>query len=1457
MSVLDQILFIPGIGSASPSPVSYPLDDVAGAVAAYDLWKRRSGYSGSAIRVKRTSDSTEQDIGFSGVGLDTAALETFCAGTDGYVVTWYDQAANGDDITIATNSLQIVDGGTVLTDANGRPRMKYVGDGETLSATLTATTATTQDCTIFAVIQPAEEIATQDYILRLVATGASTAREQVGLLSAGRDMSIHVADADSNTQFNDMANVGFHHGIYAVDVGTTTVRMYQQLDMSHDDTHAEGAVTLENVEIGSDGAPAFYLQELIVYPQLSDEDRETVYAALNAQHQIGPTALTAGALLPERYRWQADLRAWIGTLTTDDLDVTPAAFTWDSTYDDVDDLSRMWLGLTYDTASLYVGDDLWSESKWYMLDDGASAGIEGSGALLLPHKVEPGHNYLLATPAAWLYTFSITKATGDGNPFLGNANMARRGLVHTAAYTSYWLAQLEGSTTASGNDTIDITSKVCIPAAKIYHDCNGVLDATTKQAFRDMFVHWLNWMIVETPDQNNNGNLIAESLQALSYIYMAFPTDTALRQLVSDVRDWHMFGRPDGNTTTLAYPRAWHTTHVAEGGGCDQGYTGRSEHSFAEAAAVTDGESDWDPIRTALQTMTEWRTYLYGQENGDLVSGTGYASRTGGDDQQGNTDRYIYQATQYTEGRPLAADRVTDTAGMVSAITTAIANLNANDHEKAISTIHGWDDSLTTATPPALTRRSVWPQDIPFYPPSAWHATYKALVDATDATTQYPQFRSAGHSKALGLSSDPWMWSYKGDDGAGTPVNFGFLLAAQDTTGSVPNVFDGWTGGQLAYYWHDGIGAVIRTLHGKGGGAGNGDEAIEDSKRWHVIDRWPATHVFSGAKYEIVDKTGDMIEIAGDQSDLFIAGESYVVTETSGDNTLGTFTIAGGGVTYNGVSGNTEITLTSSTGVDIGDYIGFMFSTAHCHDSTAVSFTGGATPTQVVVTATLNNGNSSAGTGPFPAGTVACATTYSIVSSNLRVALSITADATAQTEYTPRIDWAIPLYLRDPDSAATGDASIKYHDGSGWVTLTTTPVSTQYIRLGRDYGSGEQYAWIKFDTSQTVMLSDAVYQQPAYDNDRMRNVIVDLHAARDTPTLWPGTAVTCHYDMLTQDPGLPDTMEVTITKPTASINYLGRTGALWYARWTFTANGNTLDEIQLEYSTDYAGDEGAASWSRVVSWTDITGASNNGGITDEGSGVYSYVGPGDATDGGGGAAVAVPSGLTAIRVRVLNDAVTPDEVTAVVAVTGTAGSSYATYDFTETNGTTVETTTTLTTGGNPVWVGPSTARIEVQSNQGEGNTAADHGCQFQVNAGSDQQLVEATVNWASSGAVDVIRGVGVAARGRVSHAQSGFAHVKGVLYKSNAGGNPMTLGLRSSAATDTEDVSASVNDSTSYVVRCQAGDDVSIASIWTTGGTFIAEVHNWTPFTSYTGANAHGAGIVNGPWLDDWAVYTY
>jgi|LakMenE01Jun11ns_1017448.scaffolds.fasta_scaffold9900235_2 hypothetical protein len=118
------------------------LDVYPSAAAAYSVRKLRTAYTGSAIRVRRSSDNAEQDIGFVGGELDTTALTTFVGANNGFVTTWYDQSGNARNgtQTTAVNQPQIVSSGIVLT-INGKARLDFDGTNDSFNLTLFTYTA--------------------------------------------------------------------------------------------------------------------------------------------------------------------------------------------------------------------------------------------------------------------------------------------------------------------------------------------------------------------------------------------------------------------------------------------------------------------------------------------------------------------------------------------------------------------------------------------------------------------------------------------------------------------------------------------------------------------------------------------------------------------------------------------------------------------------------------------------------------------------------------------------------------------------------------------------------------------------------------------------------------------------------------------------------------------------------------------------------------------------------------------------------------------------------------------------------------------------------------------------------------------------------------------------------------------------------------------------------------------
>lgn len=108
---------------------------VPGAERGYSVFKLDKDYTGYCLRVRRSSDGTEQDFGFVTNYLDTdypyldvEAILAFCEGSTGTVPKWYAQDGSGQDAFQTTVGSQpiIVDAGTLVTVDGGLVGLDFV-----------------------------------------------------------------------------------------------------------------------------------------------------------------------------------------------------------------------------------------------------------------------------------------------------------------------------------------------------------------------------------------------------------------------------------------------------------------------------------------------------------------------------------------------------------------------------------------------------------------------------------------------------------------------------------------------------------------------------------------------------------------------------------------------------------------------------------------------------------------------------------------------------------------------------------------------------------------------------------------------------------------------------------------------------------------------------------------------------------------------------------------------------------------------------------------------------------------------------------------------------------------------------------------------------------------------------------------------------------------------------------
>ena len=122
------------------APVAGAMLDGIATSLALSTRRLRSAYAGPALRVRRSADSLELDVGFDSAGdLDTVSLLGHCGAGHGFVAAWYDQSGGANHVAqpAAANQPRIVNAGSLdLFKAGGRPAPAWTGVSMGLSAAL-------------------------------------------------------------------------------------------------------------------------------------------------------------------------------------------------------------------------------------------------------------------------------------------------------------------------------------------------------------------------------------------------------------------------------------------------------------------------------------------------------------------------------------------------------------------------------------------------------------------------------------------------------------------------------------------------------------------------------------------------------------------------------------------------------------------------------------------------------------------------------------------------------------------------------------------------------------------------------------------------------------------------------------------------------------------------------------------------------------------------------------------------------------------------------------------------------------------------------------------------------------------------------------------------------------------------------------------------------------------------
>jgi hypothetical protein len=315
------------------------LDAYPGAAAAFSLRKLRNDYSGNCIRVQRSSDNTQQDIGFGADGfIDESALTSFVGSGDGFVVTWYDQSTNGYNAIGLTNFPRIVNAGTI-DRSNGKVAIFH--NGSLIFSTAPGLALSSGDSShlnifrnveyahMFAVARSTIATSAQRAIFNANITGSTTsARSRIGHATgaaevvAGRRLdadgfvSVGPSGTPSTTQYvwSGLLNyVDASAGLWLNGASVASSTSFQTA--GNTSNTASQSITIGRQAVS--GSPwVGYIQEVIVYNTDQRQNRAALETSLNADWEVYSDASTA------TLSYDKTMTAEAGTFTLTGEDVT-------------------------------------------------------------------------------------------------------------------------------------------------------------------------------------------------------------------------------------------------------------------------------------------------------------------------------------------------------------------------------------------------------------------------------------------------------------------------------------------------------------------------------------------------------------------------------------------------------------------------------------------------------------------------------------------------------------------------------------------------------------------------------------------------------------------------------------------------------------------------------------------------------------------------------------------------------------------------------------------------------------------------------------------------------------------------------------------------------------------------------------------------------------------------------
>ena len=247
------------------------LDDYPNASVAYSLRKLKTAYTGSAIKVRRSSDNTEQDIGFVGNELDTSSLLSFVGAGDGFVSKWYDQSGAGNDALQSTASNQplIVSSGSVILN-EGNTSISF--DGVDDSLVFTQITLISVFALEDVLVSVGRGFLTNTSNSNVIGYGATSSVRRIRVNNINYEFSGLLGGNTVNSVINTGGNVSYYTNSLASSDNPRAIPSAMDFDSL---MNRQGSLPISG-----------FLNEIILYPSDQSANRAAIENNINTHYTI-------------------------------------------------------------------------------------------------------------------------------------------------------------------------------------------------------------------------------------------------------------------------------------------------------------------------------------------------------------------------------------------------------------------------------------------------------------------------------------------------------------------------------------------------------------------------------------------------------------------------------------------------------------------------------------------------------------------------------------------------------------------------------------------------------------------------------------------------------------------------------------------------------------------------------------------------------------------------------------------------------------------------------------------------------------------------------------------------------------------------------------------------------------------------------------------------------------------